>query len=313
MSVPVNIIFDTDIGFDSDDAGALGLLHRLCDRNEAKLLAVTACYNSAYVAGCIDVINRFYNRPVSVGVLYHPEVPGFENPVYSPALCREYPNSYPADGSVKAEDAVALIRRILASSDDDSITFVITGSLSTAAQLLCSKPDIFSPLSGKELIKKKIHRTVVMGGRFYEGWPEDVVLSDGFIVTWEWNIKADIPAAQEVCKGWPGELIFSSFEIGLPCISMGTFCTSVPADHPVRRAYEIRGFLDGRSSWDQTAILEAVRPGVYYKTSVPGQITISDDGITSFCPDDQGRQYYLLPIADSQEVARLIDDLILFD
>ena len=52
------ILFDTDIGGDCDDAGALAMLHRLCDLGECELLAVTACYASPYVAGCIDAINR---------------------------------------------------------------------------------------------------------------------------------------------------------------------------------------------------------------------------------------------------------------
>ena len=37
----VKIIFDTDIGGDCDDAGALALIHRLCDKGEVELLAVT--------------------------------------------------------------------------------------------------------------------------------------------------------------------------------------------------------------------------------------------------------------------------------
>ena len=36
----VKIIFDTDIGGDCDDAGALAMLHRLCDKGEAQLLAI---------------------------------------------------------------------------------------------------------------------------------------------------------------------------------------------------------------------------------------------------------------------------------
>ena len=44
---PVKIIFDTDIGGDCDDAGALALIHRLCDKGEAELLAVTHCSNSS--------------------------------------------------------------------------------------------------------------------------------------------------------------------------------------------------------------------------------------------------------------------------
>ena len=61
---PVKIVFDTDIGGDCDDAGTLAMLHRLCDKGEAELLAVTHCYASPYVAGCIDAINKFYGRSV---------------------------------------------------------------------------------------------------------------------------------------------------------------------------------------------------------------------------------------------------------
>ena len=67
---PVKIIFDTDIGWDCDDAGTLAMLHRLCDKGEAELLAVTHCFATPYVAGCIDAINRFYGREVPVGINY---------------------------------------------------------------------------------------------------------------------------------------------------------------------------------------------------------------------------------------------------
>ena len=64
------IIFDTDIGWDCDDAGALALIHSLCNKGEAELLAVTATYYHKYAAGCIDAINRYYGRIVPVGVNY---------------------------------------------------------------------------------------------------------------------------------------------------------------------------------------------------------------------------------------------------
>src|SRR5690606_29052446 len=37
---PVRVIFDTDLGPDADDAGALALLHALADRGEAEILGV---------------------------------------------------------------------------------------------------------------------------------------------------------------------------------------------------------------------------------------------------------------------------------
>ena len=40
---PLTIIFDTDAGGDSDDIGALFLLHGAVERGEAKLLATMGC------------------------------------------------------------------------------------------------------------------------------------------------------------------------------------------------------------------------------------------------------------------------------
>ena len=67
---PLKIIFDTDLGGDCDDAGTLAMLHRLCDKGEAELLAVTHCYATPWNAGAIDAINRYYGREVPVGINY---------------------------------------------------------------------------------------------------------------------------------------------------------------------------------------------------------------------------------------------------
>ena len=303
------IIFDTDIGFDCDDAGALALLHRLCDRNEAELLAVTACYDSPFVAGCIDAINRYYGRTVPVGVLWGCQKAVDDQPVYSPALCQEYPNDFPPEKA--AENAVALLRRTLSQTQDHSITLVITGSLATASALLQSQPDTICPLSGLELVSQKIEKTVIMGGRFYESWPDDIVFADGFTVTWEWNIKADVPAAQMVCRNWPGVLVFASYEIGLSCISMQHYCEKAPVNDPVRQAYLLHGSINGRSSWDQTAVLEAVRPGQYFRQQPMGIISVDNEGVTHYQESTDGLHTYLLPITDSTALAHIIDTLVL--
>ena len=305
------IILDTDIGFDCDDAGALALLHRLCDREEAQLLAVTACYDSPHVAGCIDAINRYYKRPVPVGVLYNSQKDVDDLPVYSPALCRVFPNSYPSHTYPNAPDAVVLLRSTLANAPDHSVTLVIIGSLATAEALLKSKPDAITSLSGAELIQRKLDRTIVMGGRFFESWPEDIWLSDTFRVTWEWNIKAHIPAAQSVCDNWPGKLIFASYEIGFACITMKDFCQNLTDDHPVRYAYALHGSTTGRSSWDLTAVLEAVRPQQYFRLHPWGQVQVDGEGITTWHPKENGLHSYLLPIYDSHTLADCMDALIL--
>ena len=309
------IIFDTDIGGDCDDAGALAMLHRLCDLGECELLAVTACYASPYVAGCIDAINRYYGREVPVGILYAAptDAPG----TYTKGLCDEFPHHYPAaayESGSGAPDSVTLLRRTLAAAENGSITLVATGSMATLAALVQSPADELSPLTGAQLIAEKVLRTVVMGGRFFGSWPMPIVIGGDFTVTWEWNIKADIPAAQTMCRLWPGELIFSSYEIGLYCVTMKGYAQNAPAGDPVRRAYELHpcGREYGRESWDHTAMLYAVRPDAGYWNLHPwGRVTVDDGGITAWHAEEGGKQSYLLPREDYEIIRQTIDDLVL--
>ena len=305
------IIFDTDIGGDCDDAGALAMLHRLCDLGECELLAVTACYASPYVAGCIDAINRYYGHVVPVGILHGK--PSAEPGVYAKGLCEEFENSYPPEEENRIPDTVSVIRRTLADAEDHSVTLAATGSMASLAALVQSPADEISPLDGKALITQKVLRTVVMGGRFYGTWPMPVVIGSDFTVTWEWNIHADIPAAQMMCRTWPGELIFSSYEIGLFCVTMKGYAQTAPKEDPVRRAYELHpcGREYGRESWDHTALLYAIRPDAGYWNLHPfGRVTVDDDGVTSWNAEEGAQQSYLLPREDYDVIRDVINGLV---
>jgi len=310
------IIFDTDIGGDCDDAGALAMTHRLCDMGEAELLAVTGCYESPYVAGCIDAINTYYNRKVPVGVNYGTDA---YPDTYTSGICNEFPSDYPAEkynAGHKPEDAVRLIRRTLAAAEDKSISLVATGPLSTLGRLIKSGADDVSSLTGAELVEKKVLRTVIMGGRFSGTWPMPVMTGDPNYEG-EYNIRADIPAAQAVCDMWPGELVFSSFEIGMWTVTMREYTAKAPKDDPVRRAYEIFEAIPGnnakgRQSWDHTAMLHAIRPDAgYYSLHPYGRISVTGEGITEWHADENARHTYLIPSVDYCDIERVIDSLVL--
>ena len=308
------IIFDTDIGWDCDDAGALALLHRLCDAGEAELLATIHCYDHPYVAGCLDAINTHCGRPVPVGLNYaqprnHPDT-------YARALGEAFPNRYPAAclGTPDAPaDSLALMRKLLAEAEDGSVTIVTVGDQANLARLVTSEADEYSPLSGTELISRKIARTVVMGGRFYEGWPM-VIYSDNINnigpVTTEWNIFDHIPAAQTVAKLWPGELVYASTEIGTYVVTMKGWKAETMPNDPVALSYGIHNGGVGRSSWDHTAVLEAVRPGAYWNYRPYGRVSVDDQGITSHTIDEAGKQTFLLPKVDYTAVADVIDGIM---
>jgi pyrimidine-specific ribonucleoside hydrolase len=66
---PVFVIFDSDMGPDYDDVGAIAILHNLADKGEAKILATMASTNYEGVAGVLNVFNTYFSKPnIPVGV-----------------------------------------------------------------------------------------------------------------------------------------------------------------------------------------------------------------------------------------------------
>jgi hypothetical protein len=122
---------------------------------------------------------------------------------------------------------------------------VSVGFLSNLRNLLMTRPDRLSPLDGRELVAGKVRAWVCMGGQFPKG-PEAC------------NLRRDAPAAAYAIEHWPTPIIFSGGELGSR-IQTGAGLTKLPADSPVRRAYKLYNGLTNRASWDQTAVLYAVR------------------------------------------------------
>ncbi|MBO5481145.1 MAG: nucleoside hydrolase [Clostridia bacterium] len=311
----VKIIFDTDIGQDCDDAGALALIHRLCDKGEAELLAVTHCCSSPHLAGCIDSINTFYGRKVPIGLNYDREY-NYENR-YGKELALRFPHDYPVEKYKTpnyVEDTLTVIRKTLASAEDASITLVVTGTLASMEKLVESGADEISDLTGIELIQRKIKRTVVMGGRFFESWPMPIYADGcerGQLVTWEWNIKCShLQTAQTVCEKWPNELVFSSYEIGSYIKTMVGYSQRAQKGDPVAYAYDYHNKGRGRCSWDHTAVLEAIRPNTYWNYHAFGKVQIDNELVTHWTADKTGKQTYLLPKVDYEEIRQVIDDLV---
>lgn len=316
-TVSKKIIFDTDIGGDCDDAGALALIHRLCDKGEAELLAVTHTFNGPYYAGCIDAINRYCGRQVPVGINY--DAPPAQGPegVYAKALCDAYENDYPtaAYGTDAGPwDTLKLLRKTLAEAGDHSVTLVATGPLHSLARLITSEADEFSPLNGKELVAQKVERTVALGGRFFESWPMPIYESGDpshHLMTWEYNIRGSgYDNAKTVLDNWSGELVFASYEIGCFIHTMRGYAAKATTADPVALAYLIRTGDQGRCSWDHTAVLDAIRPSTYWYYHEAGRIEVDADLVTHWTPDDTARHTYLLPKTDYETIRQVIDDLL---
>ncbi|WP_052345149.1 nucleoside hydrolase [Alkaliflexus imshenetskii] len=129
-AIPVKVIFDTDMGSDCDDAGALAVLHVLADRGEAEILA--CIYSSGTVpfgAGVIEAINIYYNRPhIPIGANYDPEVGDPHDKMDAEKLAKDttaFKNRIITNFDVPEQ--TRLNRKVLIEQEDNSVVYITVG------------------------------------------------------------------------------------------------------------------------------------------------------------------------------------------
>jgi purine nucleosidase len=340
---PINIIFDTDMWSDIDDALALAMLHALEDRGEIKLLAVTISTNDRWSASYVDLLDTFYDRPqIPIGMIREGmdaeflrqrfrDVPWFRDipwPVtrYTQHLSERKkkdgtsPFPHHLTDRVAPPEAVELLRKTLAAQRDASVVVIQVGYSTNLARLLKSPPDTVSALDGRELVAKKVRLLSIMAGNFREVTFKGRTLPKGSL---EFNLAADVPSAQALFADWPTPIVASGFEIGLdlpyPPESIEHDFGYIP-DHPIAETY--RTYCKeqkSRENWtcphahptfDLTAVLYAARPDRdYFSVSSAGRITVLNDGNSRFDEAPGGRDRYLL-LREAQK-ARALEAMVM--
>jgi inosine-uridine nucleoside N-ribohydrolase len=295
---PAPIIFDTDITGDVDDVGAVAVLHALANRGEAKILAMGVSVKNSWCPQCLDALNTYFRRPdIPLGVV---RGPAFNSPSnYVPGIAQEFPHALKSGED--APDAALVYRQVLAQQPDRRAVMVSVGALTNFRNLLKTGPDQYTNLDGVELVKQKVRAWVCMGGRFPEGR--------------ETNLVIDGPAAAYAIAHWPTPIIFSGWEIGNE-IMTGAGLQKAPAGTPVRRAYELYNGLNNRQSWDQTAVLYAVRgldSGLadYWDVRSKGSLQVNQDGSNVWRESPDKAHSYLVKKMPPAEIAAIIEELML--
>ena len=279
----VKIIFDTDLGPDYDDVGALAFLHAMADSGKVDILATVSSNKNDLVAPSINVINTYFGRgELPVGAPKTDGVNLGSSQHWADSIVDKYPHSIKSTSDVA--DAVEIYRKTLSNQPDKSVTIVTVGFLTNLNNLLKSKPDNFSPLEGKDLVIKKVKRLVSMAGRFPEGR--------------EFNIFMDSSASKYVYENWPGEIIFTGFEIGSEIHTGLKLINSDIKNSPVKDVFRISIPLsaedkNGRMSWDETAVLIGVYGTERFFDTVRGKIVVRTDGSNTWENNSEGKQFYV--------------------
>jgi len=335
---PVKVIFDTDMICDFDDVGALACLHALADAGECEILATLSCTRGNASVAAIEIINAYYGRgdlPVGcakgMGVVgafagakekVDPKSPlgekvGHDGGHYKyRKLAADYPQWVKHLDSDDAPDANEVYRKALAAAPDRSVVICSVGFLTNLRRLLETKADAISPLSGRELVARKVKRWVAMACNYPFGK--------------EYNSMWDPESSKIALENWPTPVVFSDFQLGYDTYAGRAIAEGTGPRNPVKDVFagtvptrsEVAGNpsgwmrngygMAGRSAWDETAVLAAVR-GVdsYFNVHRGTYRMIGKEGENEWVPDEANGPHLRLTEKMSKiEVGKVIDELM---
>ena len=296
---PIKIIFDTDMGNDVDDVVALDMFYKYMDEGKVDLLGIISSKREGGSVKFIDAMNTLYGYPnIPVGIVKTYPEEGY--------VCTDKRLNY-ADYTVNAhnykhtitdwdavEDGYKLIRKLLASQPDKSVTFVTVGFSTNMTRLLASAADEYSPLDGKSLMAQMAEKVVIMAGNFHERKKE-------------YNVYKDHYAAVRFFAECPVPMYFSDVVLGkstlypYQTVENGFKYTE---NHPLVVAFNYYAQMPyNRPLWDPTAVLFAVEGHKGYASlSKSGYVTVDQASITDFTEDKSSNRYYY-KVNDKQRAA----------
>ncbi|MBK5720653.1 nucleoside hydrolase [Dysgonomonas sp. Marseille-P4677] len=299
----VKMIFETDMGNDVDDALALDMIYKYIEAGKVDLLAISSNKDSKFSSEFIDIMATWYGHAgIPIGIVKNGADCENDAVNYARKVCEMTTDGKPAftrtlSNYESLPEATRLYRKILAEQPDSSVTLVSVGFSTNLARLLDTPADEYSPLTGKELVAKKIKLTSIMAGHFVE---------NPFA---EYNVNKDISAARKVFEEWPTLIAVSPFEVGIeinyPATSIeNDFNWGVP--HPMVEAYKVYQKMPyDRPTWDLTSVLYAVETDTKYMNESPrGIITIDEKGISHFKEDPNGKHYYFKVTPEQAETIK---------
>ena len=320
-NAPIGILFDTDMVEDYDDVGALALLHAFVDEGKCRILASSSCTRDNSSVAMVEIINSYYGRgDIPTGCSKEIGVVGVTNPKDVERrghqkyvnMAKKYSKWVRHGNSNDALDSNLVYRKALAAEPDGSVIVCSVGFMTNMRRLLESKPDEISPLSGRELIAKKVRRYVAMAGKMPKGT--------------EYNVQHDAESARITFATWPTEVVFVDYFAGRHVYCgrgvaeakydwqnpvKDIFATCLPSREAVRGGKTWDRGEGGHSSWDELTVLVAVCGISPYFNAERGNFEVIDNsGANIWTPDIAGRHIRVTRAMSDDELGRTLDELI---
>lgn len=307
-NTPIAVMFETDMGNDIDDALALDMLYKYMDEGRVNILAITLNKDYIHAPEYVDIMGTWYGYPdIPIGIYTGGENLSHDDNNYTTKVCalKDDEGKSLFERSLSDYNSLPkthlLYRKILAEQPDNSVTVISVGFLTNLAILLDTSADEYSPLTGKELVARKVKLLSVMAGSFTE---EPYV---------EYNVLINKPAATKVFAEWPSKIVVSPFEVG---DSIKYPAASIENDfnwtdhHPMVEGYKAFSQMPyDRSTWDLTSVLYVAEPdSAFFGKSTWGSITSDAEGYTRFVEHADGKHCYLTSTPEQR--VRVLDYFI---
>ena len=293
---PMKVIFDTDMGSDCDDVGALAYLHSLADLGKVEILACV--YSSGkvpYGAGIIQAINEYYGRgSIPVGAYQQQDVGDSIDKMDAKRLASDtsrYGHSIILNS--QAESHTSVVRRILAHPSNDKVVYITVGHTKGLYDVLTSLPDDHSRWSGDEMIKNKVSKWVALGALKAD---QRAAAKD-----WDFFFNGTAPFTQYLVENFPKPIYYVSAGTD---VMTGSSLVSLPKGVIVRDAYESwlwwygnKTLQDQRPSWDLACVYYAVNgEGEFLKNMGTGSLDFDAEEGCSWIPGKESKpeQYYVI-------------------
>ncbi len=293
-----NFILGTDWGEDCDDAVAVRLLARAHKKREIRLCGIGINTCTEYAVRALDAFllsDGVSDVPIGID---RGATDFVENESYQKNLAKL---SSKCQSNDDACDAVRLYRKILANADEP-VEILEIGFLQVIVGVLQSVADDISNKNGFDLVREKVAKIWIMGGK----WDEE----NGKEYNFAHNLHA-CHASSYFCENCPVPTTFLGFEVGHDVIT-GQNLRSTDPLHGVLRDY---GAPNGRCSWDPMLALLALdgdeEKGGYdfvcgkaHVNSNTGEntFTVFDDGMHRFVKKKMSNDWY------SERINRLLSE-----
>jgi hypothetical protein len=301
------LIYDDDCSQDVDCVATLPILHALEDRGEIKILAMIAGSANPTTAPVMRLFADYAGHRGMVIGANQTDRPDSE-------LCKKNNCNVggwgeklverfdPGDTRAKYPDCVAVYRRVLAKAPKHSVAIAATGFATCLNQLIASPADKVSPLTGAELLKRKVKLLSVMGGRYPSGS--------------EWNFQCDAPGYHRLFVEWTRQhgyppVYLNGFENGEHILA-GAPAAADPKVNPTRYGLQLVGF-DQRPMWDMLSALFAARGlsyggTVYFKVGAAGTVEVdAATGVDTWSADVDSGHYVLRNVASNETFEAMFD------